>query len=734
MTNIAIKRKAQQISKEDEIQWREDQAKRLFELLEDPFQTGHTPFVSQYLVVIEENKNNKSTTECDYRCLLNAKKILVVPRVVTRRLSCTASTASTADSTTGGSEVLVDVNVNHAPTYLYTAHHLHCKMHFSCSKATLEQLKHVCPDAMIVLCKEDMVIRNMHPLLDHIVIDTICSQDFHILRENLHPEESSFFQEIRNIMIIDLFPEVRTLLSQSIKSQKNIRKTAAIHVGYSTTDCNRYVDNRWTIFDNIKPFLSGLKLSENARRSLGKIALLVFKKSADKNFIQCVHNNPTDRDLAIRYQLRREFANYLYIDENDMPYFMAEGIAITLNPYLGPHKDKLNDPKSDITLTVTSMCQIIKTEEEDENDKRIQSKFERIVDGRMCPFTVIFYSRRVCASYDLLRNKLDAFGKCGKFREYLIQCILDINSPTNYYARLFDSNEYYEQISMTTEPIAMPKYHDPMSRYSIVLDCIFHHVVQVQNTTSMTVENLLVLLLNLVRHHRNSELYLIIENYKPTTSYTLKQTEIEKLFQMTKKMACSHSKNVYSEWIKLHGSLLDSPFHLNVIEATELIHLMSLIGIVPLEFCMWSPIRCLPPVVQEKEWSYIIHFVKRCVNQIATVDTLKSIAIDYQNQFIQPGSKHRFNCEEVFGNVRTWHISKTGKFQNIFRLKQHQASDLVALTIRAPIEDNRKCKRKSIHLTNWRNKESNICWVHPDDNNLALHSKMHIPPDRKSVV
>lgn len=43
----------------------------------------------------------------------------------------------------------------------------------------------------------------------------------------------------------------------------------------------------------------------------------------------------------------------------------------------------------------------------------------------------------------------------------------------------------------------------------------------------------------------------------------------------------------------------------------------------------------------------IICFVKDHVSKLASVDTLKSIAVDYSK-----GNKHKQNCEEVFGSIR----------------------------------------------------------------------------------
>lgn len=712
MTNVAIKRKAKLISKEDVIKFREDEAKRLFAQLKDQQSFQDNPFVTQYFVIIEEFKQ---TTLCNHRCILNAKKILVVPRVV-------------RNTSTKGSEGQGIDQEHDVPTYLYAASNLHFRMHFSCPKEILELLKHLCPDAMFVLCQEDANIQHIHPL-NHIV-DSICSRDFHILRENFYPEDMSFFREINRIMTIDLFPEVKELLLHSMKGQRNERKTAAINIGYSTTDCKRYVDNRLTIFGNIKPFLSGLKISKKVRRSLGQLAVLGFKKIVDKSFIQDLVHDPTNSSTgaSIRHHLRHEFAKYLYIHDKDLPYFMAEGIAIVLNPLLAPHKDKLNDPNCDITLTITRMCQNI---DHDIKDNRISSKLRKEMGNKMVPFTIIFYSRRVCASYDMIRSKLDNFCKYGKFQEFLIQRILDVQSEANYSAKLFDSNEYYLQLTAYREPVVMPRYYDPMSRYSIVLDMIFRHAVKSQKKKCLTAENLLVILFNLAKRPRNSELHMNIEPYTFSASHSRIHIEIKHLLHLVKTVACgSRSNEIYSKWIKMHERLLGNPFRLKAIEATELIHLMSLMGIVPLEFCMWSSIRFLPDVVQEEEWIHIIRFVKNHVNKLAAVDTLKSIAIEYHNQFKSLGSKHRLNCEEVFGSIRTWTVSN-GKCQNIFRLKNQQAPDFMTLSIRAPIEEEDRIHKstKSIQLTNWIAKtEMNIYWIHPDGCNFALDSTIYIPP------
>ena len=700
-----LKRKNYLISKDKETESREEEGKCLFSQLcnHQTFHNNH-PFMSQYFIVVEEKEKS---TKCDHRCLLNAKRILVVPRVA--RLGLVTMGAGTAAET------------NHVPAYLYVANNLHCKLHFSCSKEMLEQLKHLCSDATFVLCQEDTPIRFQDPL--NYIIDSVCSLDFHLLRENFHPNDTSFFQKIHRIMTVDFFPEIKSLLLKSVKVQEpNKRKTVAINIGYSTTDCNRYIDNRLTIFDNIKPFLSGLKLSEKARKLLGQIAVLGFKKAVEKGFLQN-ETFPTNSDSAIRHQLRQEFAKYLYIPECDIPFFIAEGIAIVLNPSLGPHKDDLNDPNFDTTLTITSM--VSQSTDSVEEDKKLMQ-----LVGKTFPFTVIFYSRRVCGSYHLLRSELDCFSKVGGFQAYLVQCILDVHSPNNYYARLFDSNEYYSHLLRQSGAVTMPRYYDPLSRYSIALDMIFRHaVLSEQKRRHVTVENLLVILLNLVKDSKYSDICVNIDQFDFSKMHNTNPGNIKRLFRLAKEAERGQKSDIDARWSLFHEKLLDSPFHLKVIEATELIHLMSLMGIIPLEFYMWSSIQFLPNIVQEKEWLNIINFVKMKFNGIASVDTLKTIAIDYINQVVKPKSKYN-NCEEVFGNIRTWAISKTGICQNIFRLKK-QTSNLVALCIRAPIIDHKDSKKsKSIQLTNWDVKNTSICWKHPIHGNglLVLGSKMHVDP------
>jgi hypothetical protein len=49
------------------------------------------------------------------------------------------------------------------------------------------------------------------------------------------------------------------------------------------------------------------------------------------------------------------------------------------------------------------------------------------------------------------------------FHEYLIPQIIDVASEKNYN-KLFDSDEYYLQMSKHKEPAVMPRYYyDPMS-------------------------------------------------------------------------------------------------------------------------------------------------------------------------------------------------------------------------------------------------------------------------------
>ena len=118
--------------------------------------------------------------------------------------------------------------------------------------------------------------------------------------------------------------------------------------------------------------------------------------------------------------------------------------------------------------------------------------------------------------------------------------------------------------------------------------------------------------------------------------------------------------------------------------------------------------------------------MKNRLNQMVSVDTIKSIAIAYINQVVKPETEYD-NCEEVFGKIRTWAISKTGVCQNIFRLTKQKTSSITALSIRTPsINDKGTKKSKTIQLTNWQDKDSGICWKNRGA--LVLGTKMYVPP------
>lgn len=62
-----------------------------------------------------------------------------------------------------------DDDNNQVPTaYLFVARNLHRKMHFSCSKSILEQLKRVCMHATFQLCIDDEGFESTYPFIDNI--------------------------------------------------------------------------------------------------------------------------------------------------------------------------------------------------------------------------------------------------------------------------------------------------------------------------------------------------------------------------------------------------------------------------------------------------------------------------------------------------------------------------------------------------------------------------------------
>ena len=119
---------------------------------------------------------------------------------------------------------------------IYFTEDLHKHLHCTASLKQSADLQKVCKNVEVIETNSNVV-----------------QEDFAVW--NVDDEEHPFLEETATL-IEKVFIGFQTAME--VPKKNNARGTIATNVGLTTTDCNQYSENRTTILETVKPFLTKL--------------------------------------------------------------------------------------------------------------------------------------------------------------------------------------------------------------------------------------------------------------------------------------------------------------------------------------------------------------------------------------------------------------------------------------------------------------------------------------------
>ena len=177
-------------------------ARHLFAELENN-QASKSLFNDQSLVILVDS-GKKASREIKHDCLLKNEGVRIIKR--------------------------------NPDGQIYFTEDLHKHVHCTASSKQCADLQKVCKNIEVIETNSNVV-----------------QEDFAVW--NVDDEEHPFLEETATL-IEKVFVGFQTAME--VPKKNNARGTIATNVGLTTTDCNQYSENRTTILETVKPFLTKL--------------------------------------------------------------------------------------------------------------------------------------------------------------------------------------------------------------------------------------------------------------------------------------------------------------------------------------------------------------------------------------------------------------------------------------------------------------------------------------------
>ncbi len=333
--------------------------------------------------------------------------------------------------------------------------------HFSCDKDALKELKSIPPPDSS--SKNFIIIPRTQELYHSTgmtVINHVSSPDASLGLEGPLRQGKSLLSNIFNAA----FP----YFSMSASKSRNL---PSISLGWTTTDCNSYKNNRSNIVGQIKPFLirAGCEnLSSKTKKRIAKLSCLVISQMSnycsDGLFTYDTTTNFGKELKKLRQSFWDEYAKSLGMSQDSdaelLKHFRCNGNSLIINPYVHRHKDGQNDTfgQWDNTLSINARLPITEEMWCCSSFKRILNKlgYTKGVQDSIS-VSMMIYSRKCVGDYcqsmvktkevcRVLRNKGNPI------IDVIMKGLNDVSSEANYRS-LFDDPDCFKCLTDTASKL-----------------------------------------------------------------------------------------------------------------------------------------------------------------------------------------------------------------------------------------------------------------------------------------
>ena len=412
----------------------------------------------RYLVCISPWKQRKEAPIQSTLCTtLNSSSVSVLSTLSVSTSSNSNLNATHSNTNTDSSLFSICVIERNPTVQMYRKLGLAKDDHFSCDKASLDELKSIPPpDSSSNNLSIVPKTQELYHSIGMTVINHVSSPDPSLHLETPLMQAKSFLSNIFNAA----FPYFSVSASKS-------RHLPSISLGWTTTDCNSYKHNRTNIVGQIKPFLikAGCEnLSSKTKRRIAKLSCLVISQMSnycsDGLFTYDKATKLGKELTKLRQSFWDDYAKSLGMikdsDEEVLKHFRCDGNSLIINPYVHRHKDGQNDTfgQWDNTLSINARLPITEEMWCCSCFKGILNKlgYTKGVQNTIS-VSMMIYSRKCVGDYcqSMVKTKevcRDLRNRGNPIIDPIMKGLNDVSSPANYRS-LFDDADCFKYLSDT---------------------------------------------------------------------------------------------------------------------------------------------------------------------------------------------------------------------------------------------------------------------------------------------
>ena len=255
------------------------------------------------------------------------------------------------------------------------------------------------------------------------------------------------------------------------RNQKNKKKSTSqyhpdvlptVTLGWTTQNAHEYVNNKFTIAGNIKPFLRDCGLSVIAKKSLLQCVKVVLKElPLETCFNIEKHEDPNVTSL--RKKMVGQFQELLGGDSCFDPSFRIEGITIVIPLGIGNHVDKMNCGSEGMNSVVSVNVKIPISDSTVPKSSKLRSWLDAGGFKNFFPLSIILYSRKTVYQHCVKVAKSIALGETDDVAKILHWVLVhEVGREYDYHSNVWCDMNFNQKFMTVAKPAKSSRFRDRM--------------------------------------------------------------------------------------------------------------------------------------------------------------------------------------------------------------------------------------------------------------------------------
>ena len=235
-----------------------------------------------------------------------------------------------------------------------------------------------------------------------------------------------------------------------------------VSLGWTTQNAHEYVNNKFTIAGNIKPFLRDGGLSVTAKDSLLQCIKVVLNELPVETCFN-MENHEDPNVTKFRKNMAGKFQELLGGDSCFDSSFRIEGITIVIPLGIGNHVDKMNCGSQGMNSVVSVNVKVPITDGTVPKSTKLRNWLDAVGLKEFFPLSIILYSRKCVYQHCSKVAKSIAIAKTDDVAKILHWVLVDeVGSEYDYHSNVWCDMNYNEKFMKMAKMAKTSRFQERM--------------------------------------------------------------------------------------------------------------------------------------------------------------------------------------------------------------------------------------------------------------------------------